>query len=61
MKDGEWWFGGGGGGRLDGLGGILGWGCGLVVVRVGEGLEKGLWKIRGDSSRCVKGKEGGVG
>ncbi len=29
-------------GRLDGLSGILGWGCGLVVVRVGEGLEKGL-------------------
>ena len=42
MKDGEWWFGGGGGGRLDGLGGMLGWGCGMAVVRVGGVLEKGL-------------------
>ena len=42
MKDGICWFGGEGGGRLDGLSGILGWGCGLVVVRVGEGSEKGL-------------------
>ena len=33
-----------GGGGLDGLSGILGWGCGLVMVRVGEGLKKGLWK-----------------
>ena len=33
-----------GGGRLDGLSGILGGGCGLVMVRVGEGLKKGLWK-----------------
>ena len=31
------------------------------MVRVGEGLKKGLWKIRGDSSRCVKGREDGVG
>ena len=33
-----------GAGRLDGLSGILGWWCGLVMVRVGEGLKKGLWK-----------------
>ena len=44
MKDRGCWFGGGGGGRLDGLNGILGGGCGLVMVRVGEGLEEGLWK-----------------
>ena len=36
----------GGGRRLDGLSGIWGGGCDLVTVRVGEGLEKGLWKIR---------------
>ena len=44
MKDGVCWFGGEGGGRLDGLSGILGWGCGRDMVRVGEGLEEGLWK-----------------
>ena len=44
MKDGVCWFGGGGGRRLDGLSGILGEGCDLVMVRVGEGLEKGLWR-----------------
>ena len=36
-----------GGRRLDGLSGILGGGCDLVMVRVGEGLEKGLWKNQG--------------
>ena len=44
MKDGVCWFGGGGVGRLDGLSGMLGGGCKLVMVRVGDGLEKGLWK-----------------
>ena len=44
MKDGVCWFGGGGVGRLDGLSGMLGGGCDLVMVRVGDGLEKGLWK-----------------
>ena len=44
MKDGVCWFGGEGCRRLDGLSGILGGGCGLVMVRVGEGLEEGLWK-----------------
>ena len=44
MKGGVCWFGRGGGEGLDGLSGILGWGCGLVMVQVGEGLKKGLWK-----------------
>ena len=44
VADGVCWFGGGGGRRLDGLSGILGEGCDLVMVRVGDGLEKGLWK-----------------
>ena len=43
MKGGVCWFGRGGGGGLDGLSGILGWGCGLVMVRVGEGCVEGLW------------------
>ena len=43
-KDGGWGLGGEGGGRLDGLSDIVGWGCGMVMVRVGEGLEEGLWK-----------------
>ena len=33
------------GGRwLDGLSGMLEGGCDTVMVRVGDGLEKGLWK-----------------
>ena len=61
MEDGLCWFGGGGGGRLDGLSGILGEGCVLVMVRVGEGLEKGLWKNKGRQFKVCKGKGGGVG
>ena len=44
MKDGVCWFGRGRGGRLDGLSGILGGGCDLVMVQVEGGLERGLWK-----------------
>ena len=51
MEDGECWFGGGGGGRLDGLSGILGGGCDLVMVRVGEGLEKRLWGKLGEAGQ----------
>ena len=29
---------------MDGLSDILGGGCGMVMVLVGEGLEEGLWK-----------------
>ena len=36
MKGRACWF-GGGGGRLGG-------GCDMVMVRVGDGVEKGLWK-----------------
>ena len=49
-----------GGGRLDGLSGILGWGCGMVMVRVGEGLEEGLWKKLGETVQGVS-KEGRMG
>ena len=51
MKDGVRWFGGGGGRRLDGLSGILGGKCDLVMVQVGDGLEKGLWKNKGGQVR----------
>ena len=44
MKDRGCWFGGGGGRWLDGLSGMWGGGCGMVMVQVGDGLEKGLWK-----------------
>ena len=33
-------------------------GCGVSVRRIGEGVVE---KIRGDSSRCVKGRGDGVG
>ena len=33
----------------------------MVMVRVGEGLEKGLWKNKGRQFKVCKGKGGGVG
>ena len=44
MKGGVCRFGGGGDRRLDELSGILGGGCDLVMVRVGDGLKKGSLK-----------------
>ena len=61
MEDGVCWFGGGGGRRLDGLSGILGEGCDLVMVRVGGGVEEEMRRNLGRGQGMFRSERNGVG